>query len=117
MGLIPFLSPISIVYQTSSSDFECVKMAKRTKKVGITGKYGTRYGASLRKVVKKMEVTQHKKYVSPFCGATSLKREAVGIWTCSKTGRKVAGGAWEPHTQNYVVVSMGLKRLRDSQTV
>jgi hypothetical protein len=27
-----------------------------TKKVGITGKYGTRYGASLRKQVKKMEV-------------------------------------------------------------
>merc|ERR1712244_184270 len=102
------------------SDFDCLTdlesrriMAKRTRKVGITGKYGTRYGASLRKVVKKMEVTQHKKYVSPFCGATSLKREAVGIWTCSKTGRKVAGGAWEPHTQNYVVVNMGLKRLRE----
>lgn len=31
----------------------CVTMAKRTRKVGITGKYGTRYGASLRKVVKK----------------------------------------------------------------
>jgi len=28
-------------------------MAKRTKKAGIVGKYGTRYGASLRKVVKK----------------------------------------------------------------
>ena len=27
-----------------------------TKKVGITGKYGTRYGASLLKQVKKMEV-------------------------------------------------------------
>lgn len=32
-------------------------MTKRTKKVGITGKYGTRYGASLRKQVKKMEVS------------------------------------------------------------
>jgi hypothetical protein len=31
-------------------------MTKRTKKVGITGKYGTRYGASLRKQVKKMGV-------------------------------------------------------------
>lgn len=30
-----------------------------TKKVGITGKYGTRYGASLRKQVKKMEVRIH----------------------------------------------------------
>ncbi len=31
-------------------------MSKRTKKAGICGKYGTRYGASLRKQIKKMEV-------------------------------------------------------------
>lgn len=41
--------------------------AKRTKKVGISGKYGTRYGASLRKLVKKIETTQHAK-VSPGVG-------------------------------------------------
>ena len=46
-------------------------MAKRTKKVGICGKYGTRYGASLRKVVKKFEITQRAKYVSPFSGKVS----------------------------------------------
>jgi large subunit ribosomal protein L37Ae len=28
-------------------------MAKRTKKVGIVGKYGTRYGGALRKIIKK----------------------------------------------------------------
>ena len=105
-------------------------MAKRTKKVGIVGKYGTRYGASLRKIVKKMEVSQHKKYQSPFCGATTLKRTgklftpsiwlilivflAVGIWHCSRTNKKVAGGAWEPHTQNYAVVAMGIRRLREN---
>ena len=42
--------------------------AKRTKKVGVVGKYGTRYGASLRKMVKKMEITQHSKYTCVFCG-------------------------------------------------
>merc|ERR1711879_1034831 len=104
------------------SDFDCltdqsritITMAKRTRKVGIVGKYGTRYGASLRKIVKKMEVSQHKKYQSPFCGATSLKRTAVGIWSCSRTNKKMAGGAWEPHTQNYQVVSMGIRRLREA---
>uniref|UniRef100_A0A8I3PT04 Ribosomal protein L37a n=3 Tax=Canis lupus TaxID=9612 RepID=A0A8I3PT04_CANLF len=43
-------------------------MAKRTKKVGIVGKYGTRYGASLRKMVKKIEISQHAKYTCSFCG-------------------------------------------------
>ena len=31
-------------------------MAKRTQKVGITRKFGTRYGAALRKIIKKIEV-------------------------------------------------------------
>ena len=69
-------------------------MAKRTKKVGICGKYGTRYGASLRKIIKKFEITQHAKYVSPFSGKESVKRQAVGIWKCKSTGKKIAGGAW-----------------------
>lgn len=45
--------------------------SKRTKKVGIVGKYGTRYGASLRKQIKKIEVSQHSKYFCPFCGKVS----------------------------------------------
>merc|ERR1712154_436179 len=58
------------------------KMAKRTKKVGIVGKYGTRYGASLRKLIKRMEVSQHKRYTNPYTGSDTLKRHSVGIWEC-----------------------------------
>ena len=43
-------------------------MAKRTKKAGVTGKYGTRYGGAIRKIVKKFELQQHAKYVCPPCG-------------------------------------------------
>ena len=49
-------------------------MAKRTRKVGICGKYGTRYGATLRKIVKKFEVSQHARYISPFCGKNTVTR-------------------------------------------
>lgn len=66
-------------------------MAKRTKKVGIVGKYGTRYGASLRKMVKKMEITQHQKYTCIFCGKEAMKRKAVGIWNCSKCHKVLFG--------------------------
>merc|ERR1712228_1147914 len=53
--------------QLKRSDFvRLLKMTKRTQKVGITGKYATRYGASLRKTVKKMEVSQHATYTCPF---------------------------------------------------
>ena len=46
-------------------------MAKRTKKVGVTGKYGTRYGGAIRKIVKKFELQQHAKYQCPPCGKVS----------------------------------------------
>jgi large subunit ribosomal protein L37Ae len=49
-------------------------MAKRTKKVGILGKYGTRYGAAQRKTIKKFEITQRATYTCPFCGKVSSYR-------------------------------------------
>jgi large subunit ribosomal protein L37Ae len=47
-------------------------MAKRTKKVGILGKYGTRYGSAQRKTIKKFEITQRATYTCPFCGKVRL---------------------------------------------
>ena len=49
--------------------------AKRTKKVGVVGKYGTRYGASLRKMAKKIEITQHARYTCMFCGKVSRSEQ------------------------------------------
>ncbi|KAF3816108.1 hypothetical protein GH733_014697 [Mirounga leonina] len=57
----------------------CSDMAKCTKKVGIVGKYGTCEGASLRKMVKKIEISQHAKYICSFCGKTKMKRRAVNL--------------------------------------
>nr|CAD7442541.1 unnamed protein product [Timema bartmani] len=87
--------------------------AKRTKKVGITGKYGTRYGASLRKMVKKMEITQHSKYTCTFCGKDAMKRSCVGIWSCKRCKRTVAGGAWVYSTTAAASVRSAVRRLRE----
>uniref|UniRef100_A0A8C0W749 60S ribosomal protein L37a-like protein n=1 Tax=Castor canadensis TaxID=51338 RepID=A0A8C0W749_CASCN len=51
-------------------------MAKCTKKVRIVGKYWTCYGASLRKMVEKIEISQHAKCTCSFCGKTNMKRWA-----------------------------------------
>ena len=74
------------------SDNLCVyfPQAKRTKKVGVVGKYGTRYGASLRKMIKKIEVSQHARYTCTFCGKVSVFQlsrilysvfhKQIGLW-------------------------------------
>merc|ERR1712190_215454 len=92
-------------------------MAKRTKKVGVVGKYGTRYGASLRKTVKKMEITQHSKYICSFCGKENMKRNAVGIWKCGTKNCRVvvAGGAWTYSTTAAASVRSPIRRLRESK--
>ena len=68
---------------------------QRTKKAGITGKYGVRYGASLRKQVKKMEVSQHSKYTCVFCGKDTVKRSVVGIWNCGSCHKIADALGWE----------------------
>lgn len=87
-------------------------MAKRTKKVGVTGKYGTRYGASLRKQAKKIEIQQHAKYPCAFCGKSAIKRKAVGIWDCRKCKKSIAGGAWTLNTPAACTAKSTIVRLR-----
>ncbi|KAJ9599730.1 hypothetical protein L9F63_026420, partial [Diploptera punctata] len=104
-------SPLSTAAMLPIRNRTFTKMAKRTKKVGITGKYGTRYGASLRKMVKKMEITQHSKYTCTFCGKDAMKRSCVGIWSCKRCKRTVAGGAWVYSTTAAASVRSAVRRL------
>ena len=90
-------------------------MARRTKKVGVVGKYGTRYGASLRKQIKKIEISQHAKYTCMFCGKQAMKRSAVGIWKCKACRKTVAGGAYNVSTAAAVTVRGSIRRLRETQ--
>lgn len=88
-------------------------MAKRTKKVGVVGKYGTRYGASLRKQIKKIEITQHAKYTCGFCGKDAVRRQSVGIWKCKGCRKVVAGGAYVFGTPAAATVRSTVRRLRE----
>jgi large subunit ribosomal protein L37Ae len=87
-------------------------MERRTVKVGITGKYGTRYGQKLRKQVKAIEILQRTKYTCPFCGKNSIKRAAVGIWKCKACRRNIAGGAWEFSTSAAQTARTTINRLK-----
>ena len=87
-------------------------MENRTKKVGITGKYATRYGQKLRKQVKAIEILQRVKSICPFCGKKSIRREATGIWKCRGCRRAIAGGAWEFVTTAATTAKTTINRLK-----
>merc|ERR1711957_1046241 len=93
---------------------QATAMAKHTKKVGITGKYGTRYGSSLRKIVKRYEILQRSRYHCSFCGKDSIRRWAGGIFKCkSETcGKTVAGGCWQLTTTAAATVKTTINRLK-----
>ncbi len=77
-------------------------MGKRTRVVGIAGRFGARYGSTLRKRWKEVMERRYdaqKNMPCPFCGARGhIKRISVGIWKCEKCGAVWAGGAYVPRT-------------------
>merc|ERR1712216_983419 len=91
-------------------------MAKRTKKQGIGGKHGTRYGSTLRKQIKKMEVSQHSRFFCDFCGKYAVVRQAAGIWHCSAKGcgKTKAGGAYTLNTASAITIRSTIRRLRET---
>lgn len=93
--------------------FFFLNRTKRTKKVGITGKFGVRYGSSLRRQTKKLEVQQHAKYDCSFCGKRTVQRGATGIWNCKSCKKTVAGGAYTVSTAAAATVRSTIRRLRE----
>ncbi len=69
----------------------------RTKVVGIAGRFGARYGASVRKKWKEVMERRYAEYTCPYCGTKAvMKRISVGIWQCPKCGSIWAGAAYTP---------------------
>ncbi len=74
-------------------------MAKRTQKAGATGRFGARYGVSVRRNAGIAMKKRSTKYTCPVCHYAKVTRKSVGIWSCGKCGHTFAGGAWEPYTR------------------
>jgi len=65
-----------------------------TKKVGMTGKFGARYGIKIRVGV--LKINEKKTKECPYCKKQSLKRTSSGIWECGKCKVKFTGGTHIP---------------------
>ena len=88
------------------------KTMGRTKKVGITGRFGARYGSTIRKRVRRVEEKQKINHKCPSCASLKVKRESVSLWECKFCGHKFAGGAYIPDTPVGVSASRTANRLK-----
>jgi large subunit ribosomal protein L37Ae len=61
----------------------------RTKKVKSAGRFGARYGRSVRTKITEIESVQRKKQECIFCNGIA-KRLSKGIWQCKKCNKKFA---------------------------
>ena len=87
----------------------------KTKKVGSTGRFGTRYGATIRKRVRKIEETLRITHKCPSCESVKVKRASIGIWECSFCGYRFTGGSWAPETPGGKIAQRTAKRLSDTE--
>ncbi|UCE12344.1 MAG: 50S ribosomal protein L37Ae [Candidatus Heimdallarchaeota archaeon] len=83
----------------------------RTKKVGTTGRFGTRYGATVRKRIRKIESVLKIKHTCPSCNSPKVSRVSIGIWECSFCGFRFTGGSWAPETPGGKIAKRTAKRL------
>ena len=84
----------SKVIEKGECDF---KMA--LKKLGATGRFGSRYGFGIKKRLLKIESALKTKQKCPYCMKKSVKRIASGIWYCTSCKTKFAGKAYSPETK------------------
>jgi len=76
-----------------------VNLMAKTKKVGISGKFATRYGAKVRKEWNVIAEKQKGFSKCPKCETKARNmRDYVGLWHCEKCGATWTGGAWESAT-------------------
>jgi large subunit ribosomal protein L37Ae len=65
----------------------------KTKKVGASGRFGVRYGSTVRARWAAVEAKRKAKQKCNFCGKRA-KRLAKGLWKCTKCGKKFTAGAY-----------------------
>ncbi len=85
-------------------------MARRTRQVGVVGRYGPRYGVRIRRRVQEVEEGRRARHVCPKCQAAAVRRRSSGVWQCRHCGHVFAGGAYRP------VVTTSFKRELEEET-
>ncbi len=71
----------------------------KTKKLGVSAKFGARYGKKVRDTYSSVMKKQKNMYVCPRCGKRKVKRVGYAIFECQACGYRFTGGAYTPNTE------------------
>jgi large subunit ribosomal protein L37Ae len=69
-------------------------MPSKSKKTRAAGRFGARYGRSVRTKLAGVEDKQRIKQKCPYCAKMGVKRLSKGIWKCSKCDKKFASDTY-----------------------
>lgn len=69
-------------------------MSKRTKKVGVTGWMGPRYGIRIRRRVQEIDKTKMALSACPKCSSMTVQRVGSGVWKCNRCEVTFASDAY-----------------------
>jgi len=84
----------------------------RKKEAGSAGRFGARYGVTVRKRAAGIEAGLRDHHVCEKCGSRTVKRVSAGVWRCKKCGFTFAGGAYSPSTKLGEVATRDVRRLK-----
>lgn len=91
----------------------------KTKKVGPTGKYGARYGSTLRKRTRLILEKMKGDIKCPRCETKgAIQRVSAGIWHCKKCEARFTGGAYFTETpRGAESFRVAKRRQREIETI
>lgn len=69
-------------------------MTTKSKKTKSAGRFGPRYGKTVKDRLVKVETKQRKKQVCPFCEKVGVKRISKGVWECPRCKKKFASNTY-----------------------
>ncbi len=69
-------------------------MTTKSKKTKSAGRFGARYGKTVKDRLVKIESKQRVKQKCPFCEKVGVKRVSKGVWKCPRCEKKFASGAY-----------------------
>lgn len=76
-----------------------MRILAKTKKVGISGRFGARFGGQIRSAWRDIMEKQKGIQKCPKCETKNRNtRVSIGVWQCRRCGAKYTGGAWDSTT-------------------